>query len=92
VPAGTLAVIAVALLSRIGRPGRLGPWFLLAATAVPYALLAAWVGADPMTPPPPVTGAVLFLVAPAVLSAAVGAIVMALIGARWPPGRAARGS
>jgi hypothetical protein len=86
-PAGGLAVLAVALLTLVGRPGRLGPWFLLAATAAPLALLAAWVGWDPVTPPPPVAGAVLFLVGPAALSAAAGAVVMSLIVA-WRPARA----
>ncbi len=86
--AGAAAVAAVALFAWLRRPGPLAPWVLLAATVVPFALLAAWVGADPVTPPPNVAGVLVFLLAPAVPAAAVGAIAMAWIARvrrRSPP-------
>jgi hypothetical protein len=56
---------------------------LLVATAAPVALLAAWVGADPAVLPPPATGALLFEIAPLVLSAASTAFAMRIVQ-RWP--------
>jgi hypothetical protein len=76
-PAAACAVAAVAALAWLRPPGRHAPWVLLAATAVPFALLAAWVGADPVTPPPNVAGVLVFLLGPALLAAAAAAIVLA---------------
>src|SRR6185437_11092527 len=81
-PAGLLAVAAVAVLAWRTRPGRWGPWVLLGATAGPYAVLAAYVGCDTVTPPPNVAGALVFLLGPALLSAALGAVAMAWIQRR----------
>lgn len=75
--AGSAAVVAVGALAWVSRPGRHAPWVMLVATAVPFILLAAWVGADPVTPPPNVAGVLVFLLAPAVPVAAVGALAMA---------------
>ncbi len=82
IPAGALAIAAVALLAWRTRPGRGAPWVLLGATAAPYALLAAYVGCDPVTPPPNVAGVLVFLLGPALPSAAVGAVVMAWMAMR----------
>src|SRR6185437_7189483 len=76
-PACLGAAAAVAVLAWRIRPERWSAWVLLGATAAPFALLAAYVGCDPVTPPPNVAGALVFLLGPGVLSAAVGAVVMA---------------
>jgi hypothetical protein len=86
-PAGAAAVAAVAALARIRRPGRHAPWVMLAATIVPFSLLSAWVGADPVTPPPNVEGALVFLLGPAIPAAAVAAVALAWMEER----RALRG-
>ncbi len=80
--AGVAAAVAVGLLARITRLGRYAPWLLLGATLAPFVLLAAWVGADPVTPPPNVAGVLVFLLAPAVPAAWVGAMVMAWVERR----------
>jgi hypothetical protein len=49
---------------------------------VPFTLLAAWVGADPVTLPPNVAGVLVFLLGPAILAAALGATVLAWMGSR----------
>jgi hypothetical protein len=74
------ATMAVVIL---GRQGPFAPWALLSGTAVPVALLAAWVGADPAMLAPPVEGAVLFQIAPLVLSAAATAVAARIVE-RWP--------
>ena len=83
-PAGACAVAAVAALAWLRPPGRHAPWVLLAATALPFALLAAWVGADPVTPPPNVSGVLVFLLGPALPAAAVAAAVLAWMERRRP--------
>jgi hypothetical protein len=75
-PAGIVAVLCVALFALLARPGRHASWVLLAGITLPFALLAAWVGADPTTPPPNVAGVLVFLLGPAVPSAAVGALAL----------------
>jgi hypothetical protein len=84
-PSGAAAVVAVAALAWARRPGPRAPWLLLAATVVPFALLAAWVGADPVTLPPNVAGVLVFLLGPVIPAAAVGATVLA-----WMEERRAR--
>jgi hypothetical protein len=83
--AGAVAVAAVALLARCLRLGRHAPWLLLSAIAVPWLLLSAWVGADPVTPPPNAAGVLVFLLGPAVPAAVVAATAIA-----WLEGRPAR--
>lgn len=73
----TAAVVGFALLTR---PARLAPWILLLATAVPFVLLAASVGCDPAALPNPIRGALIFELGPGVLSAAIAAAALALIG------------
>ncbi len=80
--AGAAAVAAVALVAWLGPARPVAPWVLLAATVVPFALLAAWVGADPETLPPNVAGVLVFLLGPALPSAALGAVAMAWISKR----------
>lgn len=75
--AATMAVVLVT------RPPAAAPWALLAGTAAPVYLLAAWVGADPAWLPPPIEAALLFLVAPLVLSAAATALAIRVVQ-RWP--------
>ncbi|APR78565.1 Hypothetical protein A7982_03912 [Minicystis rosea] len=82
IPGVLLAVAAVRALAWWSPPLRHEPWALLAATVVPFALLAAWVGWDPTTVPPPVAGVALFLVGPAVISASIGATLVAGVGPR----------
>ncbi|MFO0757091.1 MAG: hypothetical protein U0359_11415 [Byssovorax sp.] len=79
-PAALAAVVALALAAALLRPGRLAPWVLLAGTAIPFAVLAAWVGADPAVLPSPTAGILVFLLAPAVVSAAAGAVLLAALG------------
>jgi hypothetical protein len=74
------ALCAVAVAARRGREATAG-WALL-ALAPPFALLAAWVGCDPRAVPPPVLGVLVFHTAPALLFAAVGALLAALLGWR----------
>jgi Type I phosphodiesterase / nucleotide pyrophosphatase len=84
---GALAMAAVMLVARLARTGRAAPWVLLGASAVPFALLSAFVGCDPLTLPPNVAGALELLLGPALLSAAVGAVVLAWLGERWQRAR-----
>ena len=77
------AFVATLVVVILARPPLLTPWVLLVATAAPVALLAAWVGADPAVLPPPATGALLFEIAPLVLSAASTAFAMRIVQ-RWP--------
>lgn len=79
VPGGFLAVAAVAAFAWIARPPRLSAWVLLLVTALPFALFAAWIGWDPAILPPPIEGVLVFLCAPAVVSAAVGAAAMEIV-------------
>jgi hypothetical protein len=76
--AAAAAVVGFALLTR---PARLAPWILLLATAISFALLAASVGCDPAALPHPIRGALVFELGPAVLSAALAAAALTLIGA-----------
>ncbi len=80
--AGAVAIAATALFARFTRPGRLGPWFLLLATALPLALLDAWVGWDPAQLAPPVEGILVFELAPIIVSATAAAALAALLPAR----------
>jgi hypothetical protein len=89
-PAGVVAVVAVALFAWAARCGRGAGWVLLAGVTLPFALLAAWVGADPITPPPNIAGALVFLLAPVVPSAAVAALILDLIEARRNSGEPSR--
>jgi hypothetical protein len=82
VPGGLLAAAAVALLCRLSRPGPNAPWLLMAASLAPFGVLAAWVGWDPTTVPPPLEGVLVFELGPAMISACLGAVVMALIDVR----------
>lgn len=82
-PGALLAAAATALFTWMFRPGRLAGWALLLGTAVPFALLAAWVGWDPTTPPPPVLGTAVFQLAPGMVGAAVAALLVTMI-ARSP--------
>ncbi|HVY48419.1 MAG TPA: hypothetical protein VHB21_21170, partial [Minicystis sp.] len=81
-PAALGAALAVVLAARIAPPGRLSPWLLLLAVAVPYAVLAALVGADAAAVPPPFTGPLVIELGPAVLGAAVAAAGLAILGSR----------
>lgn len=85
-PGAVLAAAFVTVFASRFRPGPAGPWVLLLGSAIPFALLAAWVGWDPTTPPPSVAGAAVFQLAPAVISAACGAVLAAVLARR----RAAR--
>jgi hypothetical protein len=75
-PAGLLAALVVVAIARLapqeGAGDRAG-FYLLAAVLGPLALLAAWVGLDTLTVPPPVTGVLVFLISPLIISAAVAA-------------------
>ena len=82
IPGALLAVAASALAARRLRTGPVGPWVLLLGSAIPFALLAAWVGADPTATPPSIAGAAVFQTAPAVLSAALGACLAAALERR----------
>jgi hypothetical protein len=84
IPSGLVAVGVSAFFIHRARPGHLAPWLMLALTAVPFALLAAWVGADPTHPPPPVEGILVFELAPIIVCASVGAAIAALRRARRP--------
>jgi hypothetical protein len=81
--AATAAFVASVVVAIITRPPPLASWVVLAGTAVPLALLAAWVGADPTLLSPPGAGAVLFEIAPLALSASSLAMAMRFV-ARWP--------
>lgn len=81
-PGGILAAAFVTLFAVRFRVGPWGPWVLLLGTAIPFALLAAWVGWDPVTPPPNIAGAAVFQLGPAVIAAATGALVSAVVRSR----------
>lgn len=82
------AIAAVVAFARVTRPGRLAPWILLLATSIPFLLLAVSVGCDPALLPPPFAGALVFLLGPAVLSASLAAVALALLSARRRGGEA----
>jgi hypothetical protein len=77
--AGVAGGLLVTLLAGWVRPGRAASWWVLLGAAVPFALLAAWVGADPARLVPPHEGILLFFAAPAVLGAGLAAISLALV-------------
>jgi hypothetical protein len=81
-PAGVAASLAVLGFALLVRPTRLAPWFLLLATTAAFALLAAWVGWDPTTVPPPLEGVLVFELGPAVPAAAFGALLMKIVQVR----------
>ncbi|APR77035.1 Hypothetical protein A7982_02382 [Minicystis rosea] len=85
VPGALLAIAAIAFYARRTQPGVSGPWVLLLGTAIPFALLAAWVGWDPVTLPPPIAGAAVFQLSPSLVSAAVAAVVVAVMEIRRAP-------
>jgi hypothetical protein len=89
VPAGVVAVAATALFSWLNPPGPRAPWILLGTTAAAWALLSAFVGCDPVTPPPNAAGALVFLLGPAVISAAAGAAALAWMETKRRTGRGA---
>jgi hypothetical protein len=73
------AMIAVAIAARALRAGPRAPWILLAALAIPGALLAALVGWDPTHLPPPFAGILVFEIAPAILGGAGVAVLLAAL-------------
>jgi hypothetical protein len=79
---GLAAAALVVAFAWFARPGRLAPWILLFSTSIAFLLLAAAVGCDPALLPHPIAGALVFLLGPAVLSAAIAAVVLALLPAR----------
>jgi hypothetical protein len=81
-PGAFLATAAAALFAWVYRPGRHGGWVLMLGTAAPFALLAAWVGWDPVTLPPPMLGTAVFHLAPGVISAAAAAVLVAMMETR----------
>ncbi len=80
--AAIAAIAAVAIAARVLRPGPRAPWILLAAQAIPGALLAARVGWDPTRLPPPFAGILVFELGPAFVGGAVAAVVVALLAPR----------
>ncbi len=87
--ASLAAIIAVGIAARLLRPGARAPWILLLALTLPGAALAAFVGWEPSRLPPPAAGILVFELAPAVVSAAFAAIVVAVVGDRAAAERAA---
>ncbi len=87
--ASLAAIVAVGIAARLLRPGARAPWILLGALTLPGAALAAFVGWDPSRLPPPAAGILVFELAPAVVSAALAAVVVAVLGARAETSRAA---
>jgi hypothetical protein len=78
--AAIASVFAVAIglgVARGFRAGRIAPWVTLLGTAIPIAILAAWLGVDPKTVPPPTEGVLLLEIAPMILSAGVLAVLLA---------------
>lgn len=80
--AGAFAALIVFLIALVRRGGPLSAWTTLAGTALPFLLLAAWVGSDPRMLPPPVAGLLVFYTAPAVLFGAIGAAALGILAAR----------
>ena len=83
--ASLAAILAVAIAARFLRAGLRAPWILLIALTLPGAALAAFVGWEPTRLPPPVAGILVFELAPAVISAAFAAVLVAALGARAVP-------
>lgn len=83
--ASIAATIAVAVAARLLRAGPRAPWILLAALAIPGALLAALTGWDPTHLPPPFAGILVFEIAPAILSGACVAVMIAAVRRRVAP-------
>lgn len=83
---GFLAVAAgtacVALAATYLRPGRHAPWLAMLATAIPFAVIAAWAGCDPAALPPPLPGILVFQLGPVVVGTALSAVVIAWMTAR----------
>jgi hypothetical protein len=75
---GMVAALITALAAA-RRGGHAAGWGLLLAVGVPFACLAAWVGCDPRVVVPPLGGVLIFYLAPAVLFAAIAALLIALL-------------
>ena len=83
--ASLAAIVAVVIAARLLRAGPRAPWILLVALTLPGAALAAFVGWEPTRLPPPIAGILIFELAPAVVSAALAAVLVAALGARAAP-------
>ena len=83
--ASIAGITAVALAARGLRAGPRAPWILLAALTIPGALLAALVGWEPTRLPPPIAGILVFELAPAIISGACAAVVIAALRPRAEP-------
>ncbi len=76
------AAIVAALVAWKVPSGRLGAWATMIAATFPFAMLAAYVGWDPRTAPPPVAGVVVFLLAPTIVSASLAAVLVTVLRRR----------
>jgi hypothetical protein len=86
----SIIAIAVTLIAvralRLGeRLGTSLPYAVVGCTVAPLALLAAWVGLDPKTVPPPVEGVLLLIGSPVILSACLLAIAATALAPRPKP-------
>lgn len=77
-PGAVIAAIVTAIAARLLRAPKLSPWVVLIAPSASFFALAAYVGADTRAPPPPLAGILVFEVSPLIVSAALGASLIAL--------------